>query len=28
VEGALRLWPIILIVIGALVLGRHLGRRS
>jgi hypothetical protein len=28
VEGALRLWPIILIVIGALVLGRHMGRRS
>ena len=28
VEGALRLWPIILIVIGALVLGRTVSRRT
>jgi hypothetical protein len=28
VEGALRLWPIFLIVIGALVLGRTLARRT
>lgn len=27
VEGAVRLWPVILIVIGALVLGRALGRQ-
>jgi len=28
VDGALRLWPIILIVVGAIVLGRTLTRRS